>query len=223
MQSTFRPFATLHRRRAFLALTTAFLSLAMAAIACTANDTLFIQLTATPSPTITPTPFQGETKFKRGEFGVIVGVSDFSAVVLPPIPQPAPPDVSGVSTCFPTARVEILDISRNTSNPDDPMIYYQVACAGVPGWIAEYQLSRFVKFENAVIRTKDGQGAKVYKQPDVNSGEAGVCPEGTSVSIMSQTLTTARNPQNDLNIYVQVSCGAAFGYVLEPDLAKATQ
>lgn len=220
MQSAFRPSAPLHRRRAVLALTTVLLSLAMAAIACTANDTLFIQLTATPSPTITPTPFQGDTKFKRGEFGVIVGISDFAAVVLPPIPQPAPPDVSGVATCFPTSRVEILDVSRNTSNPDDPTIYYQVACAGVPGWIAEYQLSRFTKFENAVVKTKDGQGAKVYRQPDITSGEVGVCPDGTSVSVMSQTLTTARNAQSDLNLYVQVSCGAAFGYLLEPDLAK---
>src|SRR5512139_2414070 len=43
-------------RRALLALSAIMLLSALATLACTANDTLFIHLAETPAPTITPTP-----------------------------------------------------------------------------------------------------------------------------------------------------------------------
>lgn len=79
----------------------AILMLIMAALACTANDTLFIRLTDTPPPTLTPTPLPIITKFRVGDSGVIVGLSEFATVSLPANAGPLVPGIGG-ATCFPT-------------------------------------------------------------------------------------------------------------------------
>lgn len=203
----------------FAALTLVVLALMSAQLACTANDTLFIRLTETPTPTITPTPLALETRLKVGDSGVIVGVSEFNTIGLPPLPGPFRPGVSGGATCFPNSRVKVLDVSLNTQDSDDETIYYQVQCTG-KGWIPEYQLSRFGKFDEAVVRTKDGTDAPLYSSADATTSPSDSCANDTRVQVLSLTA----NPfvPTDQNIYLQVSCGTASGYILESSLAPAS-
>jgi hypothetical protein len=207
---------TAHRTRALLAFCAAFLMLSIAALACTANDTLFIRLTDTPPPTITPTPLPITTKFKVGDSGVVVGLSEFAAVSLPASAGPLVPGIGG-ATCFPNTRVTVLDVSRNINDPNDETIYYLVQCSG-RGWIAEYQFSRFNRGDKAIVKTEDGSDVKLYRQSDVNSAQLDApCPNGTEVNVIGLTA----NPFNprDRNIYVQVRCGALSGWLLEEQLA----
>jgi hypothetical protein len=185
----------------------------MAALACTANDTLFIRLTDTPPPTITPTPLAITTKFKVGDSGVVVGLSEFAAVSLPASAGPLVPGIGG-ATCFPNTRVTVLDVSRNISDPNDETIYYLVQCSG-KGWIAEHLFSRFNRGDRAIVKTEDGSSVKLYRQSDVNSAQLDApCPNGTEVKVIGLTF----NPR-DRNIYIQVRCGALSGWLLEEQLA----
>lgn len=206
----------LHPLRALLASSTVLLMLIMAALACTANDTLFIRLTDTPPPTLTPTPLPIVTKFKVGDKGVIVGLSEFAAVSLPAVAGPLVPGIGG-ATCFPNTRVTVLDVSRNINDPNDETIYYQVQCSG-KGWIAEHQLSRFNRGDKAMVKTADSSDAKLYRQPDTNSAALDQpCPNGAEVNVTGVTA----NPLNprDRNIYLQVRCGTLSGWLLEEQLA----
>lgn len=208
--------SALHRIRALLASGAVLLMLIMAALACTANDTLFIRLTDTPPPTITPTPLPITTKFRVGDSGVIVGLSEFAAVSLPALPGPLVPGIGG-ATCFPNTRVTVLDVSRNINDPTDETIYYLVQCSG-RGWIAEYQFSRFNRGDRAVVKPEEGGDVKLYRQADVNSAQLDQpCPNGTEVSVTGVTA----NPFNprDRNIYLQVRCGTLSGWLLEEQLA----
>ncbi len=205
-----------HRTRALLAGGAVLLMLAMMALACTANDTLFIRLTDTPLPTITPTPLAITTKFKIGDSGVVVGVSEFAAVSLPASAGPLVPGIGG-ATCFPNTRVTVLDVSRNINDPADETIYYLVQCSG-RGWIAEHQFSRFNRGDRAVISTADGSAVKLHRQPDITSAQLDQpCPNAAEVSVTGLTA----NPFNprDTNIYVQVRCGTINGWLLEEQLA----
>ncbi len=207
---------SLHRTRALLASGAALLMLIMAALACTANDTLFIRLTDTPPPTLTPTPLPIITKFRVGDSGVIVGLSEFATVSLPANAGPLVPGIGG-ATCFPNTRVTVLDVSRNINDPNDEMIYYLVQCSG-RGWVAEYQFSRFNRGDKAVVKTADGGDVKLYRQPNVNAATLDQpCPNGTEVSVTGVTA----NPSDprDRNIYLQVRCGTLSGWLLEEHLA----
>lgn len=207
---------TLHRTRALLASSAAVLMLVLASLACTANDTLFITLTETPLPTITPTPLPLTTKFKVGDSGVVVGLSEFAAVSLPANAGPLVPGIGG-GTCFPNTRVTVIEVSRNINDPNDETIYYLVQCSG-RGWIAEYQFSRFTRGDSALIKTADGSGATLYRQPDATTPPLDeTCPDGEQVNVTGLTA----NPSNprDTNIYVQVRCGALSGWLLEDMLA----
>lgn len=207
-------------RRTLLAVQTAALSLVMAILACTANDSLFIHLTATPAATITPTPLTLETRFKVGDTAVVVGVSAFAGVNLPPLPGPFRPGVSGNVTCFPNSKVPIRDISRNTANPDDPTIYYQVECP-MRGWAADFNLSRFAQYDTAVVKSADGNGARMWRNTDATSEPLPeTCPDGESVTI--QLLMNNPSKPGDPNIYIQTTCAGQSGYLLESDLAPAT-
>ncbi len=207
---------TAHRTRALLAPCAVFLILSMAALACTANDTLFIRLTDTPPPTITPTPLAITTKFKVGDNGVVVGISEFAAISLPASAGPLVPGIGG-ATCFPNTRVTVLDVSRNVNDPSDETIYYLVQCSG-KGWVAEYRFSRFNRGDTAIVKTKDGSDVKLYRRSDVNSAQLDEpCPNGTEVKVIG--LTANPSDRRDRNIYVQVRCGALSGWLLEEQLA----
>jgi hypothetical protein len=192
----------------------------MAILACTANDTLFIRLTETPAPTITPTPLSLETRFSVGDTAVVVGVSNFAGVNLPPLPGPFRPGVPGNVTCFPNSKVPILDISLNTANPDDPTVYYLVECP-TRGWAADFNLARFSQFDTAVVQSSDGNGARMWRNTDAsNEPLPETCPDGESVTI--QLLMNNPSKPGDPNIYVQTTCAGQSGYLLESDLVPAT-
>jgi hypothetical protein len=201
---------------ALLAVAALMLLLGASALACTANDTLFIQLTATPEPTITPTPLSLATKYKRGDSATVVSVSDIGTVALIPLPGPYRPGISTL-TCFPSTTITITDISLNTTDAADKIIYYQINCSGAQGWIAEFYLSPFKKFAQVVVTTADGKGAPVYANADATSTPSDTCPDGTRTEITRLT----RNPANDAdqNIYAEISCAGKTGYVLDTALA----
>lgn len=188
----------------------------MGILACTANDTLFIRLTDTPIPSLTPTPLAIKTKLKIGGKGVLVGVSDFAAIQMPSQPGPSAPG-SGTATCFPSTRVEILDVSRALNNPADENIYYQVNCAGSIGWLAEYQLSAFGRGDTAVVKSSDGTGAPILSGADAARATTDVCADGSQVAV-SGVSANQFNP-TDQNVYVQITCGNLRGYVLDSFLA----
>lgn len=73
-------------QRTLIALPMVLVSLFMAMLACTSNDTLFIHLTDTPAPSITPTPLTQETRFKIGDKTTVVLVSDFASMHLASFP-----------------------------------------------------------------------------------------------------------------------------------------
>lgn len=138
---------------------------------------------------------------------------------MPSQPGPSAPG-SGTATCFPSTRVEILDVSRALNNPADQNIYYQVNCAGSVGWLAEYQLSAFGRGDTAVVKTADGTGAPILRAADATSTTADVCAEGSQVAV-SGVSANQFNP-SDQNIYVQITCGELRGYVLDSFLVPGS-
>jgi hypothetical protein len=201
------------------ALTLVAAFLLAATLACTSNDTLFIHLTATPAPTITPTPLAILTKFKIGDTGVLVSISAFRPLQLPALPGALQPGIAGNVTCFPGSKVTILDVSKSLRDPNDPTIYYQVACPA-KGWAADYQLARFAANDSAVIQVSDAPGATLYSAADKKSQALPTpCANGTTVSV--QSVTSNPSDDSDQTIYLQVSCGSQSGYVVESALAPA--
>jgi hypothetical protein len=200
----------------------ALLGLILATLACTSNDTLFIHLTETPVPTVTPTPLAIETRFKIHDKATIVSAT-FQITMYR---RPGPPSFAEAASapCFPNTRVDILNVSRNVDDPKDPVIYYDVQCASATGWVPEYWLTPLNPNGSAVVKSADGKGAVLYSNPDVTSEPASPtpCADGTTLSISSLTLNpdaSATAPDN--HIYVQVTCGDVTGYALESDLVPA--
>jgi hypothetical protein len=200
---------------------TVLASLILAALACTSNDTLFIRLTETPVPTVTPTPLASDTRFKINDNVTIVG-SAFQ-IMMATRPGPVESAVASLATCFADTQVQILDVSKNAEDSNDPGLYYSVQCGASSGWVPEYWLTPLEASGSAVVKSKDGKGATLYTNPDVASEPASAaCPDGTTVAIGGLTLNpdaTEANP--DTNIYVQVTCDGATGYALESALARA--
>ena len=104
--------------------------------ACYSSDTLFIQLTATPLPTAIPPTPSINSLYRQGETVQIVG-QGIGAVYLTDNPEP-PTRRNRVpnAVCYPNTRVVISDVQAV-----DGVTYYQVACAGIPGWLTEESLS----------------------------------------------------------------------------------
>ncbi len=196
--------------------------LALATLACTSNDTLFIRLTETPVPTVSPTPLAIQTRFKVHDKVTIVSAT-FQITMYR---RPGPPSFSAAASapCFPNTQVDVLDVSRNVDDATDPVIYYNVQCASATGWVPEYWLTPLGPSGSAVVKSADGKGAVLYSNPDTTSAPASPspCADGTTLSISSLTLNpdaSAAAPDN--HIYVQVTCGDVTGYALENDLVPA--
>jgi hypothetical protein len=191
-------------------------------LACTSNDRLFIRLTETPVPTVTPTALAIPTRFQVRDKATIVSAT-FQITMYR---RPGPPSLSAAANapCFPNTQVDILEISRNVDDPKDPVIYYNVQCASATGWVPEYWLTPLDPSGSAVVKSAGGKGAVLYSNPDITSEPASpsLCADGTTVSISSLTLNpnaSAAAPDN--HIYVQVTCGDVTGYALESDLIPA--
>ena len=205
-----------------MALEISILSLMLAALACTSNDTLFIHLTETLTPTVTTTPLTQLTKFKIGEKVNIVSV----AIIVDLAEEAGPMGGSMFSSgsCSPNQEVTIEDVSKNTTDPKDPELYYKIACSG-SGWVPEYILTHLTQYGTATVASADGKGAMLYSDPDFKSKPVAekACPDGAKVDILNLTLNpdtaiqrggeTATDP--DYNIYVQVTCDGTTGYALE--------
>jgi hypothetical protein len=201
----------------------ALLGLVAAVLACTSNDTLFIKLTATPVPSPSPTALAMETRFKIGDKPTIASAT--FQITMANRPEPPSSVVAALSTCFPNTQVEVTDVSRNRTDPQDPGIYYQVQCAAASGWVPEYWLTFLSPSGSAVVKSKDGKGATLYRNADAASKPVSPnpCADGTTVPISGLSLNpdaSATNP--DTNIYVQVTCDGVTGYALESALVPAS-
>jgi hypothetical protein len=194
----------------------ALVCIMLALLACTANDTLFIRLTATPVPSLTPTPLSIQTKFSKGDKVIIVGFSEFTAISLPSLAGPFRPGVPNATTCFPNTRVDVLDVSRNTVDASDPFLYYQVRCAGKDGWLPEYSLTLFNKNDKAKIIA--AEGAPMYPQAELAGQPVHTCPLDAEVTVQSMT----NNPFDitDTKLFIEITCEKKRGYVLEETLGK---
>jgi len=215
------------RRQAWWGFQAGLVLIALTLLACTANDTLFIHLTVTPSPTLTSTPLTIETKFKIGDSAVIFGfLSTMQAI--PALPRPFSVGSAGTANCTNSARIKILDVSKNTADPADPVIYYKVSCSGVQGWLPEPYLSRFGAGDSAQVKSVSSKGADVFESPNKVDTAIGVCPDDTPVKALQLSINqaaaamrTGDNPQGrkDQNIYIKVVCGNLTGFVRESDLS----
>src|SRR5215467_5793414 len=165
-----------------MAVQVTILSIMLAALACTSKDTLFIHLTDTPTPTITPTPLSQETRYKIGDKLFLVSAT--FVIDLSEKPAPVGEGVFSSGNCSPNQEVTIEDVSKNTTDPKDTSLYYRVSCSGT-GWVPEYIMTRLEQFASAMVKSKDGKGALVYTEPSVKSKPASdtPCPDGTKVSI----------------------------------------
>jgi hypothetical protein len=213
---------TMKPTRRSTVLLTALFSLIMAMLACTSNDTLFIKFTPTPVPSITPTPLTSETRFKiKDKVFIVSATFQIMMATEPEIPSS---QVAALATCFPNTQVQILDISKNRKDPNDSSLYYSVQCGASSGWVPEFWLTFLDPAGTAIVKSKDGSGAKLYTNPDVNSKLASetACANGTTVQISGMTLNPDASESNpDQNIYVQVTCGKDSGYALESALVPA--
>ncbi|GEM_PF-3727774 len=198
------------------------LTLILAALACTSNDTLFIKLTATPVPSPTPTPLSIQTRFKVKDKPYVVGWT--FQIMMANRPTMPSSQAAALATCFQNTQVEVLDVSRNVDDPKDTTLYYNIQCAASTGWVPEYWLTMLNPTGEAIVKSKDGKGAVLYSEPNTSSKPASEtpCADGTKVPISGLTLNpdaTASAP--DTNIYVQVTCGNDTGYALESVLVPA--
>lgn len=191
--------------------------LALSVLACTANDTLFIQLTATPSPTVTSTPLSIETKFKIGETAVIYGFLS-TMQTIPGLPRPLSTGSVGKASCTNSAKTPILDVSKNTGDANDPSIYYKVSCSGVTGWLPETYLSRFAAGDKGVVKSVSGNGADMFASPNIVKTTSGTCPDDTNITVTQ--LGSNQQDNKDRNIYLKVTCGTLTGFLRESDLTK---
>ncbi len=172
----------------------------IATLACTSNDTLFIQLTATPPPTPSKTPLAAATRFKVGDKPVFVAVT--SPMTL--LASPNANDKSGsADLCFSSTQVTITDAAQT-----DQVTYYKIKCASSAGWAPEQNLTPLKPGTNATL-TAD-QYLTNDPEPDATSNRAAsaACQAGASVGVLDLAL----NPADKL-IYVQVQCGTASGWL----------
>ena len=199
-------------------------ALILAILACTSNDTLFIKLTVTPAPTITPTALAGvDTKYKKGD--QLYAVDSERIINL----GSQAGDTGGIIgagflSCFRNSQVTVQDISRSVVDPTDPDIYYQVDCGqGGQGWLPQFKLMLFnPDGGTAVVKSPDGKGAPLYKDSTIKSALASdtPCPDGTQVKISDATRNIDLSSKTlDKNIYLHVECGDTSGWIIDSMLA----
>jgi hypothetical protein len=208
-------------RKPTTALLAVMLFSVLAMLACTSNDTLFIHLTETPIPTLTPTPLSIQTKFQINEKATVVGVSDVASINLASVPGPFRPAMSS-GACFPNTVITILDVAQNTSDPSDPAFYYQILCSGgKKGWLSQKNLSKFTKYAEVIIKSPDGKGVTLLKSASQKSAPASTtpCADGTKVKI--NVLKSSTDDTED-TVYAQIRCGGKTGFVSTDVLVAAS-
>jgi hypothetical protein len=222
MDATGMSHQSSRRRRHTAAFLVSLVSLITAMLACTSNDSLFIHLTPTRVPSVTPTPLTGDTRFKiKDKVFIVSWTFQITMATSPEMPSS---QVAALSTCFPNTQVQIQDVSKNRTDPNDKTLYYEVQCGASKGWVPEFWLTYLDPAGSAVVKSADGKGATLYSSPDVGSKPVSSepCAEGTTVQISGLTQNPDATPAKpDNNIYVQVTCGTMTGYALESALVPA--
>jgi hypothetical protein len=204
-------------RRTLSAMLMFILSLALVTIACTANDTLFIQLTQTPTPTVTPTPLAITTKFTVGTKVVVISSAPFKIIGLTAKPGQLQGGVDAGNSCTPGNVTAVERVSGSEIDTADKNIYYQITCSGnKKGWIPEYNLTNLFKDKTATVKTAGGTGATLYKSADRTTKPLDkTCPEGATVKMRD---VKNSNKAADQSVYVQIICDKLSGFVLDADL-----
>jgi hypothetical protein len=186
-------------------------------LACTSNDTLFIKLTTTPVPTLTSTPLSQQTRYNKGD--KVYAVS--SARMIELMDQPGEKNLSTMGNfaqCFRNTSVTITDTSLSVVDSGDKLLYYQIDCGpGGTGWVPEYFLTLLnPKGGKAEVKSPDGKGATLYKDPTTKSAPVGIpCTDGTQVSVSDVTRNVDFSSEEDTTLYAEIKCGDQTGYVLE--------
>ncbi len=106
-------------------------------LACWSSDTLFIKLTDTPVPTLTPTAQTIDSKFKIGATVTVPSQGVFGAVYLTVNPEPETRRnrVQG-GVCNPGTAIPVQGVQQV-----EGVTYYLVECNNATGWTAESNLA----------------------------------------------------------------------------------
>ncbi len=170
-------------------------------LACTSNDTLFIQLTATPPPTLTATPLAAVTRFKIGDKPVFVAAASPQALYASPNAN----DKSGSSNlCFSSTQVAITDLAIGVDNT----VYYKIKCASANGWTLETNLTLLKAGSSAALKMDTYLTNDPGSDDPTNRAADQPCKAGTKVGV----LDLAMMPKEKV-IYVQIQCGAMVGWL----------
>jgi len=178
-------------------------ALLLAALACTSNDTLFIQLTPTPVPTVTPTAAALiSSRYRAGETLTFVA-------------QPSPGTLaenagsaSGGALCFTGTQVTVLQVAGSATA-------YQIRCASAVGWAREANLTALVIGGRANVQAETFVTDDPEPDTTTNRADSASCKANAATSILD--LATSGGV-----IYANVQCGAAVGWLPEAALKAAT-
>lgn len=115
--------------------------LSLTALACWSSDTLIIPPTITPLPTAVPPTLDTAGANTTGKYAVgdTVTIVTSSLAPLYITQRPEPPTRSNRvpnAACYKDTQVTIEAVQQV-----DGVIYYQITCNSLPGWVSEQLLS----------------------------------------------------------------------------------
>jgi hypothetical protein len=176
--------------------------LILAALACTSNDTLFIQLTATPIPTVTPTRAAIQTRFAPGDKLTYVAATNPGVLL-------NTPDMNDKSTalCFTGTQITV-----NDATTQDKTTFYKIKCASSEGWTPESTLTPLRV--NSAATLAQAAALTTDPEPDATTNRAGNCPNGSSVTVLDLAISPL-----DGRIYANVQCSTVVGWLPERSLS----
>src|SRR5262249_31677881 len=153
------------------------------------NDTLFIQLTATPTASAIPTALNIATRFKKGDQLTLVNAN--LTIQLPKVAGSTNALNMSKSLCFRNARALVQKVGKRAVNPNYPIIYYEVQCPNVLGWVPEYRLTPLGINDSALVTA--GDGAKIFSSADTQTDTGSVCASRTVTQVHEIAANSARN------------------------------
>ncbi len=113
--------------------------LALMSLACWSSDTLIIKPTITPLPTNVPPTLDSSSAASKYAVGDSVTVVTSGIAPLYITQRPEPPTRSNRvanAACYKDTVVKIEAIQQV-----DNVVYYQITCNNLPGWVSEKLLS----------------------------------------------------------------------------------
>ncbi len=174
----------------------------IAALACTSNDTLFIHLTNTPVPTVTPTAALTSSRYQAGD--MLTFVAQPSPGTLAESADRAG-NASGGALCFTGTQVTVLQGSATA---------YQIRCASAVGWAREANLTALAVGGRAIVQAETFVTDDPEPDATTNRADTTPCKANAATSILD--LATSGGV-----IYANVQCGTAVGWLPEAALKAA--